>query len=101
MNDFGHCQTGEKAGRNKDGFESPECGIAGLKSPEIPPKNPSAKLFRDWIEGENMRNGHKSHHASKRRTALALVCTVCGTLTCGRYPQAVPSRRKARGRPAR
>ena len=25
-------------------------GIAGLKSPEIAPKNPSAKLLRDWIE---------------------------------------------------
>ena len=25
-------------------------GIAGFKSPEITPKNPSAKLFRDWIE---------------------------------------------------
>jgi predicted nucleic acid-binding protein len=27
-------------------------GIAGLKSLEIPPKNPSAKLLRDWIEGD-------------------------------------------------
>lgn len=27
-------------------------GIAGLKSPEIAPKNPSAKLLRDWIEGD-------------------------------------------------
>ena len=26
-------------------------GIAGLKSSEIAPKNPSAKLLRDWIEG--------------------------------------------------
>ena len=26
-------------------------GIAGLKSLEITPKNPSAKLLRDWIEG--------------------------------------------------
>jgi predicted nucleic acid-binding protein len=26
-------------------------GIAGLKSTEIAPKNPSAKLLRDWIEG--------------------------------------------------
>ena len=25
-------------------------GIAGFKPPEIAPKNPSAKLFRDWIE---------------------------------------------------
>jgi uncharacterized protein len=25
-------------------------GIAGLKSPEIAPRNPSAKLLRDWIE---------------------------------------------------
>ena len=25
-------------------------GIAGFKSPEITPNNPSAKLFRDWIE---------------------------------------------------
>jgi len=25
-------------------------GIAGFKSPEIAPKNPSAKLLRDWIE---------------------------------------------------
>ena len=25
-------------------------GIAGFKSPEITPKNPSAKPFRDWIE---------------------------------------------------
>ena len=27
-------------------------GIAGLKFPEIAPKNPSAKLLRDWIEGD-------------------------------------------------
>ena len=27
-------------------------GIAGLKSPEIAPKNPSAKLLRDWIEAD-------------------------------------------------
>jgi len=27
-------------------------GIAGLKSSEIAPKNPSAKLLRDWIEGD-------------------------------------------------
>jgi len=27
-------------------------GIAGLKSLEITPKNPSAKLLRDWIEGD-------------------------------------------------
>ena len=27
-------------------------GIAGLKSTEIAPKNPSAKLLRDWIEGD-------------------------------------------------
>jgi predicted nucleic acid-binding protein len=27
-------------------------GIAGLKSQEITPKNPSAKLLRDWIEGD-------------------------------------------------
>ena len=27
-------------------------GIAGLKSPEIAPRNPSAKLLRDWIEGD-------------------------------------------------
>jgi len=26
-------------------------GIAGLKSSEIAPKNPSAKLLRNWIEG--------------------------------------------------
>lgn len=26
-------------------------GIAGLKATEIAPKNPSAKLLRDWIEG--------------------------------------------------
>jgi hypothetical protein len=26
-------------------------GIAGLRSSEIAPKNPSAKLLRDWIEG--------------------------------------------------
>jgi len=26
-------------------------GIAGFKSPEIAPKIPSAKLLRDWIEG--------------------------------------------------
>lgn len=26
-------------------------GIAGFKSAEIAPKNPSAKLLRDWIEG--------------------------------------------------
>jgi predicted nucleic acid-binding protein len=26
--------------------------IAGLKSPEIAPKNPSGKLLRDWIEGD-------------------------------------------------
>jgi predicted nucleic acid-binding protein len=25
-------------------------GIAGFKSPKIAPKNPSAKLLRDWIE---------------------------------------------------
>jgi hypothetical protein len=25
-------------------------GIAGLKSPEIAPKNPSANLLRNWIE---------------------------------------------------
>ena len=25
-------------------------GIAGLKNPEITPKNPSARLLRDWIE---------------------------------------------------
>ena len=25
-------------------------GIAGFKSPEIAPKNPSAKLLRDWME---------------------------------------------------
>jgi predicted nucleic acid-binding protein len=28
-------------------------GIAGLKSPEIAPKNPSAKLLRDWIDGDS------------------------------------------------
>jgi predicted nucleic acid-binding protein len=27
-------------------------GIAGLKSTEIAPNNPSAKLLRDWIEGD-------------------------------------------------
>lgn len=27
-------------------------GIAGLKSLEIAPRNPSAKLLRDWIEGD-------------------------------------------------
>lgn len=27
-------------------------GIAGLKSREVAPKNPSAKLLRDWIEGD-------------------------------------------------
>ena len=27
-------------------------GIAGLKSPEIAPKNPSAKLLQDWIEAD-------------------------------------------------
>jgi putative PIN family toxin of toxin-antitoxin system len=27
-------------------------GIAGLKPAEIAPKNPSAKLLRDWIEGD-------------------------------------------------
>ena len=27
-------------------------GIAGLKSTEITHKNPSAKLLRDWIEGD-------------------------------------------------
>jgi len=27
-------------------------GIAGLRSPEIAPKNPSAKLLRDWIQGD-------------------------------------------------
>lgn len=27
-------------------------GIAGLKSLDIPIKNPSAKLLRDWIEGD-------------------------------------------------
>jgi predicted nucleic acid-binding protein len=27
-------------------------GIAGLKSSEIAPKNPSAKLLRDWIESD-------------------------------------------------
>ena len=27
-------------------------GIAGLKSLDITPKNPSAKLLRDWIEGD-------------------------------------------------
>jgi predicted nucleic acid-binding protein len=27
-------------------------GIAGLKSREIAPKNPSAKLLRDWIDGD-------------------------------------------------
>ena len=27
-------------------------GIAGLKSTEIAPKNPSTKLLRDWIEGD-------------------------------------------------
>jgi predicted nucleic acid-binding protein len=27
-------------------------GIAGLKSPEIAPKNPSAKLLRGWIEAD-------------------------------------------------
>jgi len=27
-------------------------GIAGLKSTEIAPKNPSANLLRDWIEGD-------------------------------------------------
>lgn len=27
-------------------------GIAGLKSPEIAPKNPSANLLRNWIEGD-------------------------------------------------
>jgi len=27
-------------------------GIAGFKSPEIAPMNPSAKLLRDWIEGD-------------------------------------------------
>jgi len=27
-------------------------GIAGLKSLEIGPKNPSAKLLRDWIKGD-------------------------------------------------
>lgn len=27
-------------------------GIAGLKSPEIAPRNSSAKLLRDWIEGD-------------------------------------------------
>jgi predicted nucleic acid-binding protein len=27
-------------------------GIAGLKASEIPPKNPSAKLLREWIESD-------------------------------------------------
>ena len=27
-------------------------GIAGLKSQDITPKNPSANLLRDWIEGD-------------------------------------------------
>jgi predicted nucleic acid-binding protein len=27
-------------------------GIAGFKSTEIAPKNPSANLLRDWIEGD-------------------------------------------------
>jgi predicted nucleic acid-binding protein len=27
-------------------------GIAGLKFPEIAPKNPSAKLLQDWIEAD-------------------------------------------------
>ena len=27
-------------------------GIAGLKSSEIPPSNPSARLLRDWIESD-------------------------------------------------
>jgi hypothetical protein len=27
-------------------------GIAGLKSSEIPPTSPSARLLRDWIEGD-------------------------------------------------
>jgi hypothetical protein len=27
-------------------------GITGLKSPEIAPKNPSAKLLQDWIEAD-------------------------------------------------
>jgi len=27
-------------------------GIAGLKAPQIAPRNPSAKLLRDWIEGD-------------------------------------------------
>lgn len=27
-------------------------GIAGLKSTEIVPKNPSARILRDWIEGD-------------------------------------------------
>jgi len=27
-------------------------GIAGLKPPEIAPRNPSASLLRDWIEGD-------------------------------------------------
>jgi predicted nucleic acid-binding protein len=27
-------------------------GIVGFKSPEIAPKTPSAKMLRDWIEGD-------------------------------------------------
>jgi hypothetical protein len=34
----------------------------------------------------------------RRKTRL---CTVCGTIGCGRYPQAVPRRRKTPGRPLR